>query len=266
MLFSLLMAEMSARDWAAQLYAARRDCRAIAPISEQEPGLTPTDAYGIQRQFVDLLLAEGGSVVGYKLGLTSKAMQKMVGVDQPDYGPVLSTMVRDDGAQLDLSEFLQPRIEAEIALILDSPLRGPGVSSVQAALAVGGAVAALELIDSRITDWRITLVDTIADLASSAAVVLGSNVVSPDGWDARYLGMVIRRNGQVEATGAGAAALDNPVRAVAWLANALAEFGVTLEAGHVVMTGSLHRAFPIESGDRIRADFDRLGLVACQFL
>jgi 2-keto-4-pentenoate hydratase len=215
---------------------------------------------------VELLLGEGGTIVGYKLGLTSRPMQEMLGVNEPDYGPLLSTMVHDDGVALALADFIQPRIEAEIALVLHQPLRGPGVTTIQAAQAVGGAVAALELVDSRIEDWNITLVDTIADLASSAAIVYGPRVVPLTGWDLRSLGMVIRRNGEVEATGAGAAALGNPVAALAWLANTLAAFDVALEPGHVIMTGSLHRALPIRPGDRIRAEFDRLGSVTCSFV
>lgn len=258
---------VTAERHADALFAARRDRRPIPPLSEAEPGLTPVDAYAIQGRLVERLLeAEGGSVVGYKLGLTSKPMQELLGVHEPDYGPVLSTMVHDDGVALAVDDFLQPRIEAEIALVLDRPLAGPGVTAVQAARAVGGAVAALELVDSRIEDWRIALVDTIADLASSAAIVLGSLVVPVAGFDPRYVGMVIRRNGLVEATGAGAAALGSPLGAVAWLANTLAAFDVELEEGHVIMTGSLHKAFPVAAGDRIRAEFDRLGSVSCRFV
>jgi 2-keto-4-pentenoate hydratase len=259
------MATTSAPDWAAKLYAARRERQPIPPLSETAPELSAADAYEIQGRLVELLLGDGGHVVGYKLGLTSRPMQQLLGVDEPDYGPVLSSMVHEDGATLDLSAFIQPRIEGELALVLDAPLRGPGITTLQAARAVGGVVPALELVDSRIEDWRITLVDTIADLASSAAIVLGSRVMSVTDVDLRLLGMVIRRNGAVEATGAGAAALGNPLSALAWLANTLAPFDVTLEAGHVIMTGALHRAFPVEPGDRIRADVDRLGSVACSF-
>ena len=255
----------TAAERAERLYAARRDRQPIPPLSEESPELTPADAYAIQGRFVERLLADGGRVVGYKLGLTSRPMQEMLGVDEPDYGPVLSSMVFDDGVTLRLEDYIAPRIEAEIALVLDRPLTGPGVTAVQAGQAIAGGVAALELVDSRIADWRITLVDTIADLASSAAIVLGSRVVPLD-FDVRQVGMVIRRNGVVEDTGAGAAALGSPVGAVAWLANTLAPFGVTLEPGHVVMTGSLHRAFPLAAGDRVRADFDRLGSVSCRFV
>jgi 2-keto-4-pentenoate hydratase len=247
------------------LYAARRDKVPIEPLSEQDPNLTPEEAYAIQQEFVQLLLADGGSIVGYKLGLTSRPMQELMGVDQPDYGPVVSTMVLDDGAELDLDDYIQPRVEAEIALVLDAPLKGPGVVDMQAAQAIRGATAAIELVDSRIKDWRIKLVDTIADLASSAAVVLGSRVVQVDGWDLRLCGMAVSRNGETEATGAGAAALGNPVHAVAWLANTLAPFGVTLEPGRFVMTGALHAAFPVAPGDVVTAEFDRLGPVSVSF-
>lgn len=256
----------TAQTRAEQLYAARRDRTPVAPLSESDPDLTVAEAYEIQRHFVRRLLDDGSTIVGYKLGLTSKPMQEMLGVDQPDYSAVLSGLVHDDGAELTLDDYLQPKVEAEIALVLDEPLKGPGVTTVQAVRAIGGAVAALEVVDSRIEDWNIGLVDTIADLASCGSIVLGSQVVPIDGWDPRYVGMVIRRNGIVEATGAGAAALGNPVGAVAWLANTLAPFDVTLEAGHVIMTGSLHRAFDLEPGDRVRADFDRLGSVSCRFV
>ncbi len=261
------MPTTTAAERADALFTARRDRAPIAPLSEDDPSLTAADAYEIQGHLVRRILDEdGGRVVGHKIGLSSKPMQELLGVDQPDYGPVLSTMVFDDGHVIELDQFCQPKIEAEIALVLDEPLQGPGVTTLQAARAVGGAVAALELVDSRIADWKIQLVDTIADLASSAAAVLGSRVVPLDGtWEPRFTGMVIRRNGQVVDTGAGAAALGDPLTTVAWLANTLGPHGVTLEPGHVIMTGSLHRAFELSPGDRVRADFDRLGSVTCRF-
>jgi 2-keto-4-pentenoate hydratase len=212
-----------------------------------------------------LILGDGGSVVGYKLGLTSKPMQQLLGVDEPDYGPVLSSMVFGDGTTLRIDDYIQPKAEAEIALFLDRPLRGPGVTTADAAAAIGGAAAAIEVVDSRIADWKITLVDTIADLASSAAILLSPNVVSTTGWDPRLCGMVVTRNGETEGTGAGAAALGDPVHAVAWLANTLSQFDVTLEPGHFVMTGALHAAFPVHAGDTVCAEFDRLGTVTAHF-
>jgi 2-keto-4-pentenoate hydratase len=252
-------------EWGRRLYEARRDRVPIPPISETDPAITTADAYAIQQELVALLAKDGGTVVGYKLGLTSKPMQELFGVDQPDYGPVLSTMVFDDGATLPTGSYIQPKAEAEIALTLERPLRGPRVGVEEAAAAIGGARAAIEVVDSRIRDWKITLVDTIADLASSAAIVLGSDLVPVRGWAPRLVGMIVERNGEARATAAGAAALGDPVAAVAWLANTLAPFGVTLEPGHFVMTGALHAAFPVVAGDVVRAEFDRLGAVTARF-
>lgn len=256
----------SPADRAAALHAAMKDRVPIPPFTDDQPDMSAEEAYEVQQAFVDLLLKESdGRVIGYKLGLTSEPMQQMLGVHQPDYGPVLSNMVYDDGASVDLSRYIQPRVEAEIALILRDELSGPGVTAMQAGQAVGGAVAAIEMVDSRIADWKIKLADTISDLASSAASVLASRVIPLDGWDPRLVGMIVSRNGRTVDTGAGAAALGNPVAAVAWLANTLAPYEVTLQPGWFIMTGALHRAFPIEAGDVVRADFDRLGPVTVRF-
>jgi 2-keto-4-pentenoate hydratase len=252
-------------DWAAALFEAKNARVPIDPLTEVDPTLTVDDAYAIQQHYVGLLAGVDGRVVGYKLGLTSKPMQEMMGVDQPDYGPVLSNMVYSDGARVDLSDYIQPRLEAEICLYLAKPLRGPGVSTQDAEASIAGAVAAIEMVDSRIKDWRIKLVDTISDLASSAATIMSSRVVPIDGWDPRLCGMVVQKNGVTVDTGAGAAALGSPVAAVAWLANTVAPYGVTLEPGWFVMTGALHRAFPVEAGDVVHADFDRLGPVTVTF-
>lgn len=255
---------ISPAETAHALYEARRLRRPIAPLTDSDPSLTAAAAYAVQQALVARLTEDGATRVGWKLGLTSKPMQKMFGVDQPDYAPVLSTMVFDDGAVVDLDTLIQPRVEAEIALVLDRDLRGPAVTAAQVSAAVSGAVAAIEIVDSRILDWKIRLADTISDLASSGATVLGGSRRALD-FDPRLCGMVITRNGETMATGAGAAALGNPLAAVAWLANTLAPFDVTLEAGEFVMTGSLHAAFPVNSGDVVEAEFDRLGRVGVGF-
>lgn len=241
------------------LYAARRDRRPIGPFTDADPGMTADDAYEVQTHFASMLLADGDAVSGYKLGLTSKAMQRMMGISDPDYGPVLHSMVHD--GDLDASSHIRPKAEAEIALVLDRPLAGPHVTGIEAARAVGGAVAAIEVVDSRIADWRIRLADTISDLASIGGVVLSSRIVPVD-FDLRLVGMTFSINGAVVATGAGAAALGNPITALAWLANTLAPHGVTLEPGMFVMTGALHAAVEVGAGDVVRADFDRLGPVS----
>lgn len=256
---------LPAGDMAFALFEARRTRSTIAPLTDAHPDMTVAEAYTIQRGLVERILdSEGGGIVGYKLGLTSKPMQEMLGVHEPDYGPVLSSMVFDDGVTLDLDDYIQPKVEAEILLVLGEPLRGPDVTTSQAAGAIAGAVAAIEMVDSRIADWQIKLADTISDLASSAATVKGGRVVPID-FDPRLTGMTITKNGETMATGAGAAALGNPVYAVAWLANTLAAFDITLEAGQFIMTGSLHAAFDVSAGDVVTAEFDRLGSVTMRF-
>lgn len=255
------MKQEEARGYAERLHEAARTRVPVPPLTSERPDLTAEDGYAIQSELVSMLLADGDTVVGYKLGLTSKPMQEMLGVHQPDYAPVLASGVVEDGASVEVGRFIQPKIEAEIALVLDRPLRGPHVTALEASRAIAGAAAALEIIDSRIEDWKIKLPDTIADLASSGSVVISGRLVPIDGFDVRLVGMTISKNGELMATGAGAAALGNPIQAVAWLANTLAPYGVTLEAGRFVMTGSLHAAFPVSPGDVIRAELDRLGPV-----
>jgi 2-keto-4-pentenoate hydratase len=246
---------------AASLYHARRDRVPVAPLTDQHPGMSAEDAYRVQQGFVARLLADGASVVGYKLGLTSAPMQEMFGVETPDYGPVLSSFVLGDGAPVDSSAFIAPRVEAEIAVVLDAPLAGPRCTPLEVARAVAGYVAAVEIVDSRISNWKIKLPDTVADLASCGAIALSSRIAPAGDWDPRLLGMVFTRNGQVVASGAGAAALGGPLSAVAWLVETLNPLGVSLEPGQFVMTGALHAAVPLTAGDVFRADFDRLGPV-----
>ncbi|MGD0706662.1 MAG: fumarylacetoacetate hydrolase family protein [Trebonia sp.] len=241
------------------LQAARRTRQAIAPFTDADPDLGMADGYAVQQELTSLLLADGDRMAGYKVGLTSKPMQQMIGVDQPDYGPVLASTVYADGDVVSLGSFIQPKLEAEIAFVLGSPLAGPGVSVLDARRAIAGMTAAVEIVDSRFADWRIKLADTVADLASNGAVAVSSRLVPLEGLDPRLIGMVLTRRGELVDTGAGAAALGDPVKVVAWLANTLGEMGVKLEAGHLIMTGALHAAVPMRAGDVFRADFDRLG-------
>lgn len=241
------------------LYDARRTRVPIAPFTDADPTLGMADGYAVQRELIELLLADGDRVIGHKVGLTSRPMQRMVGVDSPDHGPVLASTVYRSGEEIPLDRFIQPRIEAEIVFVLGARLQGPGVTVTQAHAAIAGAVAAMEIVDSRIADWRIKLADTVADLASNGAMATSSRVVPLDGIDARLIGMVLTRNGELVDTGAGAAALGDPVAVVAWLANVLGENGVALEPGHLIMTGALHAAVPMRAGDVFRAEFDRLG-------
>jgi 2-keto-4-pentenoate hydratase len=250
----------------AALYQARRDRTPIPPLTDQRPGMTARDGYAVQEALVSRLLADGDTIIGYKLGLTSLAMQQMLGVDQPDYGPVLASTVHADGADVAVESFIAPRMEGEIAVVLGADLSGPDCTAADARAATAGVQAALEIVDSRVADWRIALPDTIADLASNGAVAFSGRVVPIDDMDVRLIGMVFSRNGEMVATGAGAAALGDPMHAVAWLANTLHPLGITLRAGHVVMTGALHAAVPVTPGDTFTAEFDRLGPVSIRMV
>jgi 2-keto-4-pentenoate hydratase len=243
------------------LFDARRDRVAIPPFTDEDPTLGMADGYAVQAELTRLILDTGDSVIGYKVGLTSKPMQKLIGVDSPDYGPVLGSTVYRDGDTISLSRFIQPNIEAEIVFILGERLAGPGVSVTDAHRATAGVAAAMEIVDSRFADWRIKLADTVADLASNGAVAISGHIVPLTGLDTRLVGMTLTRNGELVDTGAGAAALGDPLTVVAWLANTLGEVGIVMEPGHLVMTGALHAAVPMNAGDVFRADFDRLGPV-----
>lgn len=241
------------------LYDARRTRVPIPPFTDADPTLGMTDGYAIQRELIELLLADGDRIIGHKVGLTSKPMQQMVGVDSPDFGPVLASTVYRDGDTIPVSRFIAPKVEAEIVFVLGERLMGPGVTVTQAHAAIAGAVAAMEIVDSRIADWRIKLADTVADLASNGAMATSSRIVPITDIDTRLIGMTLTRNGELIDTGAGAAALGDPVAVVAWLANVLGADGVALEPGHLIMTGALHAAVPMTPGDVFRAEFDRLG-------
>jgi 2-keto-4-pentenoate hydratase len=253
------------QGFAEALWAAERDRAPVAPLTESEPMLTVKSAYAIQAANIARRTEHGSRVVGRKVGLTSRAMQEMLGVDEPDFGVLLDGMVVEEGDDVDLDTLIQPRAEAEIAFLLERDLAGPGVTTVQAAAAVAGALPALEIIDSRVEDWRIKLADTVADNASSARVVLGGRITPIRDLDLRLVGAVVTRNGQLADTGAGAAVLGNPLRCVAWLANKLADFGEGLRAGDVVLAGALHRAFGVDDGDVCRAEIAHLGAVTARF-
>ncbi|HVW47131.1 MAG TPA: fumarylacetoacetate hydrolase family protein [Solirubrobacterales bacterium] len=252
-------------DLAAALRTAEDAREPIAPLTEAEPGLTVADAYRIQQINVHRRKEEGGLVRGRKVGLTSVAMQRQLGVEEPDFGAIFADMVVEEGDAIPVSALLQPRIEAEIAFVMEHELKGPGVSAADALRAVAGALPALEVIDSRIADWKIKLPDTIADNASSARVVCGGCLTPVEALDLRTIGMVLSVDGAVAATGAGAAVLGNPIRCVAWLANKLGEFGVPLRAGDLVLAGALHAAVGVAAGVSVHAEFAGLGPVTTRF-
>jgi len=253
-------------DIAHQLVAAEQQHTPLPPLTETYPELTTGDAYAVQLAAIEHKVAQGARVVGKKIGLTSKVMQQMFAVDQPDYGHLLDTMAVASGGEAPLTRLLQPRVEGEIAFLLKQDLRGPGVTGSQVLAATEAVMPAIEIIDSRIRDWKIKLADTIADNASSGLFVLGDTRTPVGQVDLRLVGMVLEKNGELVGTGAGAAALGNPAVSVAWLANKLAEFGLSLNAGEVILSGSLAIAPPVTSGDMISVQFAQLGLVTVKFV
>ena len=262
------MAELEPRlaAHADALWEAEAKRAPIAPLTETDPGLTVAEAYAIQSRNVTRRIEAGAAVLGRKIGLTSKAMQAQLGVTEPDFGCLLTGMAHEEGEDISSAELLQPRVESEIAFLLGRDLEGPNVTAVEALTAIDAGLPALEIIDSRIADWKIGLADTVADNASSARYVLGARLTPVRDLDLRLLGVVLTVNGAVVETGAGAAVLGNPARCVAWLANKLAEFGETLEAGDVVLAGAVHRSAPVTAGDSVRAEFARLGSVTTRFV
>lgn len=223
------------------------------------------DAYRVQLHQTAAWERAGRKVVGFKVGLTSKAMQRMLGVDSPDFGHLYDDMVLDPAQPIDTTRFIAPRIEPEISFVLKEELAGPGLTAVDAIRAIDYAVASIEVIDSRIADWKIGLADTIADNASSGALLLGTRPVRLDEADLGLLGCVVTKNGQVVSTGAGAAVLGDPVNGLLWLANQLGSLGRSLPAGSIVMAGALSAAVPVAPGDRVSARFARLGTVSARF-
>ena len=259
------MQQLDHRTAAEALEAARTNRRAIAPLTEQYERVTIDDAYQIQSLQSAQRVADGASVKGRKVGLSSRAMQSQLGVDSPDFGVLFDDMFHGEHDPIDVDRFLQPRIEPEIAFVLGRDLSGPSVTVAEALRAIDFLLPALEIIDSRIEDWRISIADTVADNASSGGVVLGSTPTDIRDVDPRLLGCNLFSGGELVATGAGGAVLGSPVLALVWLANTLGGHGVGLAAGDVVLPGSVTRAQVVGAGDTWSAHFAELGPVTACF-
>jgi 2-keto-4-pentenoate hydratase len=251
---------------AERLAEAERTRTPIERLTEHFAGLTVSDAYEIQLANVRQRTAQGAVVRGHKVGLSSRAMQQMMNVDEPDYGHLLSDMFVAENTAIQTEALCAPRVEVEIGFVLREALPAPGCTVADVLRCTAFVCPALEIIDSRIRNWNLTLVDTIADNASSGLVVLGGRATSVAGLDLRTIGAALRINGMLVATGAAGAVLGNPVTAVAWLANKVAQFGVRLDAGNVVLPGSCTRAYDVTAGQTVRADFDELGTVSALFV
>ena len=252
-------------ELADELWEADRTAKPVAPLTDRHPDLVLDDAYAIQTINIDRRIAAGQRVIGRKVGLTSRPMQQMLGVDEPDFGVLTDEMIVEDGDLVDLTRLVQPRVEAELAFVMGEDLAGPGVSTARALAAIAGALPAIEIVDSRVADWKIKLVDTVSDNASSGLLVVGGRMRPVHELDLRLLGVAVYRNGELIDTGAGAAALGNPARCVAWLANKLGAFGAGLNAGDILLPGAVHKMQPVRPGDVWRCDFAHLGPVTARF-
>jgi 2-keto-4-pentenoate hydratase len=255
---------------AERLWAAERDRAPIEPLTGAYPGIDVVDAYEVQLINIRRRLAAGARVHGHKVGLSSPVMQRMMGVDEPDYGHLLDTMVLSQNAAIRVDRYCYPRMEVEIGYVLGASLPDEGCTEEDVLAATEYVVPSIELIDSRIRDWRIGLADTIADNASSAGVILGDARMSPAdltaaGMDVADIEAVLYAGDAEITRGNTNAVLGNPTTAVAWLARKVASFGVKLEAGHVILPGSCTRAVDVRPGDIFRAEFSGLGSVTARF-
>lgn len=245
-----------------------RDAYRGPPIAPLRDALAPTDgdgAYAVQDRNTKFWEGQGRRVVGRKVGLTAKAVQAQLGVDQPDFGVLFDDMQLADGGTLDPASVLQPKAEAEVAVILSADLSGPDLTRADVERAVGGVAAAIEIVDSRIADWKITFADTVADNGSSAFFVLSDEVKPLAGLDLWTCGMALEVNGAVVSVGAGAACLGHPLEAATWLARTLAARGAPLRKGDIILTGALGPMVAITPGDHVRASIGGIGTVQFRY-
>ena len=251
---------------------ARREVKAIDPISVEHPDLDLDDAYAVQRAWVDLQIADGAKLVGRKIGLTSRAMQQQMKIDEPDFGALLDYMVMSSGVELRHADFVDPKLEVEVAFVIGRRLSGDSVTVEEVLAATEYVQPALELIDARsyrvhpVTGRARTIVDTIADNAADAGVILGGHMVAPNDLDMRWIGAILSCNGVVEETGLAAGVLGHPANGIAWVARRLAPYDMAIEPGQIILSGSFTRASPTHPGDQFVADYGHLGTVTCSFV
>ena len=258
-------------ELARRLYEARKSRTQLRHFSRAHPQMSIEDGYAIQRAWVALELADGHTIRGRKIGLTSRAMQQASQITEPDYAPLMSDMFFETGADIPSERFIVPRVEVELAFVLERELRGPGATLVDVLRATAYVMPALEIIDARIEQFdRDTkaprkVFDTISDFAANAGVVLGGRPVRADAIDLRWVGALLYRNAVLEETGLAAAVLNHPATGIAWLANKIAPYDEQLNAGDIVLSGSFTRPTQGAPGDVLHADFGRLGNISFHF-
>jgi len=248
-----------------ELYQAFVSRIPISPLSGRGLSFSLEDAYRVQQRFIERRLQAGETVIGKKIGLTSRAVMNMLGVDQPDFGQLLSGMLYNDGESIATTGLIAPRAEGEIAFVLKRDLMGPGLTAADVLAATEGVMACFEIVDSRIADWKIQIQDTVADNASCGVFVLGNQLVDVRGVDLSLVGMALEKNGELVATGAGAASLGHPVNAMVWLANKLGSLGIPLKAGEIILSGSLAALVPVKAGDCLHMSLGGLGSCTVRF-
>jgi 2-oxo-hept-3-ene-1,7-dioate hydratase len=267
-----MLAQDTISQLARELYDARKSRTQVRHFSKRFPEMTIEDGYAIQRAWVQLELADGRTIKGRKIGLTSRAMQQASQITEPDFAPLMDDMFFAQGGDIEFSRFIAPRIEVELAFILGKSLKGPGATLFDVLSATEYVTPAIEIIDSRIEQFdRETKVmrkvyDTISDFAANAGIVLGGRPVRPNEVDLRWVGALLYKNGVIEETGLAAAVLNHPAAGVAWLANKIAPYGEQLNAGDVVLAGSFTRPTTALAGDNFHVDYGPLGSVAFRFV
>jgi len=267
-----MLAQDTITQLARQLYDARKSRTQLRHFSKQYPEMTIEDGYAIQREWVKLELADGRTIKGRKIGLTSRAMQMASQITEPDYAPLMDDMFFETGQDIAFDRFIAPRVEVELAFVLGKPLKGPGITLFDVLAATEYVTPALEIIDSRIEQFdRDTKVmrkvfDTISDFAANAGIVLGCRPVRPMDVDLRWCGALLHKNGVIEETGLAAAVLNHPATGVAWLANKIAPYDEQLNAGDIVLGGSFTRPTGAVRGDTFHADYGPLGSISFRFV
>ncbi len=250
-----------------ELFEAMSNRTTLRPFTERYDDITIEDAYNISLRMIERRVEAGEKIIGKKIGVTSKAVQNMLNVHQPDFGFLTDKMAFSQGQEMPISEqLIQPKAEGEIAFILKKDLMGPGVTNADVLAATDCVIPCFEVVDSRIENWQIKIQDTVADNASCGLFILGDKAIDPRKVDLATCGMVVEKNGSVISTGAGAAALGSPVNCVAWLANTLGEFGIPLKAGEVILSGSLVPLEPVVAGDHMSVSIGGIGSASVKFV
>ena len=249
-----------------RLYDALVAGQPVAPLSAEYPEMTIENAYHVQQRMIARRLDKGERIIGKKIGVTSKAVMNMLGVHQPDFGYLLDGMVYNEGESIEMASLIQPKAEGEIAFLLKKDLQGPGVTAADVLAATEGVMACFEIVDSRITDWKIKIQDTVSDNASCGVFVLGDQLVDIANLDLATCGMVLEKNGEIVVTGAGAATMGHPVNAMVWLANTLGHLGIALKAGDIVLSGAMGAMVPVVKGDNLRMTIGGIGGCSVRFV